>query len=162
MQLVKFTAEHADELDQLIRRTLRFCNTQDYSAERIETIIARHSATALLELSRRRYILLARHGSRIIGTASLPRNWDYAVFVDADRQRHGVGTLLMQELEKIARDSAISRLGVYSSVSAVKFYERVGFSIEATTHTAEHGRAVEMSKARRLTNRTSDQQGTGT
>jgi GNAT superfamily N-acetyltransferase len=147
MQLVKFTAEHADELAQLISRTLRLCNTQDYGAERIEAMIARHTATGLLELNRRRCILLAREGGRIIGTASLERNWVYAVFVDPDRQRHGVGTFLMQELEKIARDSAISRLGVYSSVSAVKFYERVGFAIEAKTDTAEHGRAVELSKA---------------
>ena len=147
MQLVKFTPEHADELAQLIGRTLRLCNTEDYGTERIESMIARHTAAALLELSRRRCILLALDGSRIIATASLERNWVYAVFVDRDRQRNGVGKRLMQELEKIACESTISRLGVYSSLSAVKFYERVGFAIEATTDTAEHGRAVEMSKA---------------
>jgi GNAT superfamily N-acetyltransferase len=147
MQVVEFTPEHADELAQLISRTLRLCHTQDYGAERIEAMVARHTATALLELSRRRCILLALDGSRIIGTASLERNWIYAVFVDPDLQRHGVGTRLMQELEKRARESAFSRLGVYSSVSAVQFYERVGFAIEETTDTAEHGRAVEMSKS---------------
>jgi ribosomal protein S18 acetylase RimI-like enzyme len=146
MQIVSFTPEKASETTCLVSRTLRACNLQDYGADRIERIEEEHSADALLKLAQSRDILLAMEAGAVVGTASLQRNWVYAVFVDPQQQGRGVGRALMRELERIAGEKKVRRLGVYSSVSAVGFYQQIGFIVEATIESEEHGRLTEMSK----------------
>jgi GNAT superfamily N-acetyltransferase len=127
MRIAPFSLDDADELAQLIRRTLQACNFEDYGRERVEEIAGKHSAAALIELSRRRQIVLCVGGARVVGTAALERNWIYAVFVAPEHQRAGIGTQLLQEIERIALEGHVTRLGVYSSVSTVSVYQRIGF-----------------------------------
>jgi GNAT superfamily N-acetyltransferase len=146
MQIIPFTPEKALETARLVGGTLRACNVEDYGRDRIERIAEAHSAAALLELAQRRDILLAVEAGVVVGTASLERNWIYAMFVDPQHQGRGIGRSLLQELERIAGARQIQRLGLYSSVSAVGFYKQMGFTVEATLDSEEHGRLTEMSK----------------
>jgi GNAT superfamily N-acetyltransferase len=146
MQIIPFTPEKALETACLIGGTLRDCNLQDYGRDRIERIAEAHSAAALLKLAQQRDILLAVEAGVVVGTASLERNWIYAMFVDPQHQGRGIARSLLQELERIAGERQIQRLGLYSSISAVGFYEQLGFAVEATIDSEEHGRLTEMSK----------------
>lgn len=146
MQIVPFTSERASETASLISRALRAGNVQDYGTDRIERIEREHSAAALLQLAEKRDILLALSGGLVLGTASLQRKWIYAVFVDPRHHGQGVGRALLQELERIAGQRGIQRLGVYSSRSGVGFYQQLGFTVEVAIDSEEHGPLTEMSK----------------
>ena len=57
------------------------------------------------------------------------------IFVDSDCSMKGVGSALMKEMEKRARDCSADCLIVQSSLNAVEFYRKCGFiPVELTTH----------------------------
>jgi len=85
-------------------------------------------------------------GAAIVGTASVAGNWVHAVFVHPRTQRQGLGRQLMETLESHARTHGEPWLGLYASVSAVRFYRSLGWRIERERHNEDVGRLVEMSK----------------
>jgi GNAT superfamily N-acetyltransferase len=83
-------------------------------------------------------VLVATIGSRLVGTASLDGNVVRTVFVTPDVQGRGVGSRLMAEIERIARERDIRSLTVPSSVTAERFYARLGFmALRDSYHGAE-------------------------
>jgi predicted GNAT family N-acyltransferase len=74
---------------------------------------------------------VAWDGQKPVGTARLDVLEDGRigrVAVLKDYRRRGVGSLLMQELEQIARSRGLVRLWFHSQISAVPFYESLGYS----------------------------------
>ena len=57
------------------------------------------------------------------------------LFVEAGCGVKGVGSALMKEMEKRARDCSANCLLVQSALNAVEFYRKCGFTpLELTTH----------------------------
>ena len=50
-----------------------------------------------------------------------------ALFVAPDRQRRGLGALMMAHLERIARKHRLLELNLYATLNAAPFYRRLGF-----------------------------------
>lgn len=65
-----------------------------------------------------------------------------AVYVDPEFARRGVGTALLERLEREARERDLDTLGLLASVNAVPFYERNGYD-RVTETTFEFGDGVE-------------------
>ncbi len=57
------------------------------------------------------------------------------VAVDADRQRGGVGTALVDAAEREAISLGYSRMTLHARQTAVKFYERLGYAVEGEPFT---------------------------
>lgn len=53
----------------------------------------------------------------------------YTNFVRIDRHQQGLGKILMQHIEDIARQQGKNRLNLRASVSAVVFYQKLGYAI---------------------------------
>jgi putative acetyltransferase len=63
-----------------------------------------------------------------------------AVYVDPVCGSRGVGTAILLELEKVAREHGVSRLQMDASLNAESFYEKRGYSVIARgTHTLAGG-----------------------
>jgi glutamate carboxypeptidase len=75
----------------------------------------------------KRVVFVAVSGHRIIGTASLDGRTVRTVFVAPDVQGRSVGKQLMAEVERAARDASVTVLVVPSSVTAERFYNKLGF-----------------------------------
>lgn len=77
------------------------------------------------------HVLALDDDGRAIGTARLKRTDAGAkvqrVAVAADRRRHGVGRHIMASLEDEARRVGVRRVVLSSQVSAIPFYERLGY-----------------------------------
>lgn len=54
--------------------------------------------------------------------------------IDTDVQRGGIGTLLLQELEKRAKEAGYVWMTMDARVSAQKFYEKYGYSAVGETY----------------------------
>lgn len=117
----------AGDISAVIMRALRETNAKDYTAEIIARVERSFSPDAILQLLGKRTVLVAAVGNRIVGTASLDGSLVRTVFVAPDVQAQGIGTLLMAEIERIARERNVALLTVPSSVTAESFYARLGF-----------------------------------
>ncbi|TIN16400.1 MAG: GNAT family N-acetyltransferase, partial [Mesorhizobium sp.] len=83
--------------------------------------------SAVLQLFKKRQVFVAVCGDKIVGTAGLDGTTVRSVFVDPEFQGRGVGSRLMLEIEEAARTNGATVLTVPSSVTAERFYFRLGF-----------------------------------
>ncbi|MDE5446213.1 GNAT family N-acetyltransferase [Bradyrhizobium sp. CSA207] len=118
----------ADEISAVILRTLRETNAKDYTVEIIERVERSFNPGAVRQLIDKRTVFVATVGDRVVGTASLDGSIVRTVFVAPDVQARGIGKLLMEEIERTARERNIPSLTVPSSVTAETFYARLGFN----------------------------------
>lgn len=120
--------EHDDaDISAVILCALRETNAKDYTDEIVARIERSFSPDAVRQLIAQRTVLVAAIGSRVVGTASLDGNVVRTVFVALDVQARGIGTRLMGEIERTARERSVAALTVFSSITAETFYARLGF-----------------------------------
>jgi predicted GNAT family N-acyltransferase len=75
--------------------------------------------------------LLALEGTQAIGTARLDAGYGGKIgrlAVLAAYRRRGVGAAVMEQLHEIARARSLPRLWCHAQLSAVPFYERLGYT----------------------------------
>lgn len=120
-------SDDAADISAVILRALRETNAKHYTDEIIARVERSFSSDAVRTLIARRTVVVATIGSRVVGTASLDGSVVRTVFVTPDVQARGVGKLLMAEVEHIASARNIRALTVPSSVTAERFYARLGF-----------------------------------
>lgn len=119
--------DDAADISTVILRALRETNAKDYTDEIIARIERSFSPDAVRQLIAQRTVFIASIGSRVVGTASLDRNVVRTVFVAPEVQGRGIGTRLMTEIERTARERSVASLTVFSSITAEAFYAWLGF-----------------------------------
>lgn len=85
-----------------------------------------------------------------IGSVVLRLNELRACYVSPKGIRKGIGTRIVQELERIARENGVKRLSSVSTITAEPFYRSLGYTmgrkVQHVTSTGARMDAVEMSK----------------
>jgi N-acetylglutamate synthase-like GNAT family acetyltransferase len=119
----------AINLSQLIIDNLMLVNSRDYGEEAARQLARFYSPQLLLEYAQNGNLYVAVEHSTIIGTAALDQDQVRNVFVRIDHHQQGIGKILMQHIENIARQQGKIRLSLRASVSAVVFYQKLGFAI---------------------------------
>ena len=81
--------------------------------------------------------LVAVAGSRIVGTVmggyDGHRGWIYSLAVDEDERHSGIGTALIGEMERKLKELGCLKMNLQvmpDNHGVVKFYRRLGFSVE--------------------------------
>ena len=120
-------APDAEEISRVIVRALHETNRRDYPAHVITAIVENFSPERVAEklATRRGYVAIVDRA--VVGTASLDGRIIRSVYVDPTYQGKGVGVQLMEVLEGLAREQAVSTLTVPSSITAEGFYRKLGF-----------------------------------
>ena len=121
--------DDAEEASQLFYDTVHEINSRDYSPEQIEAwapnnMDADRWSRSLAEKT----VFVADEDGEILGFAELEADGHIDRFYcHSKRQRCGVGTGLMREIESTARSRSIARLYAEVSTTARPFFERCGF-----------------------------------
>jgi GNAT superfamily N-acetyltransferase len=117
----------AEEISRVIVRALHKTNRRDYPAHVIAAVAENFSPERVAEklATRRAYVAIV--GRAVVGTASLDGRVIRGVYVDPTYQGKGIGTRLMDVLEGLARQQAVSTLSVPSSITAEGLYRKLGF-----------------------------------
>lgn len=89
-------------------------------------------------------VFVAELGGQVAGFAALVEGELDGLFVEPDLWRQGVGTALVDQAAHEARRKGLS-LSVTASSTALRFYERCGFSVEGEAQT-RFGPALRMSR----------------
>lgn len=147
MTFRKFELKDAKEISLLIRQALKLVNSKDYPEDNIKFMVDYFSPETVIELAQKRYMLIALNNTKIVGTGSLAGDTIYTVFVDPKEQGKGIGKKIMGKLEKLAKERQIRFLKVPSSITALKFYLKLGFKKEKEEMLPRSGLIIHMSKA---------------
>ena len=67
---------------------------------------------------------------RLVGFSSMNASGHlHSMFVHKDRQGRGVAGMLLSEVEKIAREYGVGRIGLEASITARPFFEARGYVV---------------------------------
>ena len=117
----------AGAISQVIVSALRETNAKDYAPEIIARLENLFSSAGVREFIRKQKVFVAVVRQQIVGTASLDGRTVRGFFVAPNAQGMGIGSRLMAEVESAAREAKIRTLVLQSSVTAERFYVKLGF-----------------------------------
>ena len=135
LRVRRFVPDDVSEVQNIIHRGLREVNGKDYSAELIEDFCAHFTAEKLLAQADSAHVYVATSSSgRILGTGTIAPYWGSAtesilltIYVLPELIGNGIGTAIVQALEKDAFSLRATRIEIPSSVTAVGFYRKFGY-----------------------------------
>ncbi|MBU1306654.1 MAG: GNAT family N-acetyltransferase [Alphaproteobacteria bacterium] len=134
-------------ISHVIIAALRTTNTNDYPEDVIERVEKSFSPSAVADLIGKRIVFVALDNEKVVGTASLDGQVVRSVFVDPQTHRQGIGRQLMSTVEQRAKALGIMTLVVPSSITAERFYQKLGYSAVRETY---HGEERTIVMERRL------------
>ena len=119
--------DDAEAISDVIIAALRATNAKDYSQAVIEQVEKSFSPSAVAALAAKRMVFVALADNRIVGTASLDGQVVRTVFVRPQLHGQGIGRQLMNTVEQTAKRLGVEILSVPSSVTAERFYQKLGY-----------------------------------
>ena len=143
----EFEPKDAVAVSDVIRQAMRVTNSKDYSMEILAPLIEYYSPEKVLLLGKERICLVAEIDSQIVGTAALEKSELCTFFVRPDFQGKGIGSLLLKAIENIAAENKIKKIEFSSSLSAVSFYEKMGYRKNGLDKEETAGRQIGMEKS---------------
>ena len=112
-----------------VESVLELCKG-DYTPEQLKSLLAQYPQRNVYEKwIRERVLVVAEHERDIVGFAQYfpPNSTIEAVHVLPAYAKQGVGKMLVQFLEEIARGQGTKTIALGSSLNAVGFYEKCGY-----------------------------------
>ncbi|MEA2952114.1 MAG: hypothetical protein QOJ96_1634 [Alphaproteobacteria bacterium] len=123
------TTADAPTISALIQRTIRITNSHDYGREIVDLICTNFTVEKVVQKMAERDVFVCFQDDVLAGTISLGDDKLHSLFVEPCLQRRGVGTLLVEYLEKHAIRRGFSLLRLSSSITARPFYESLGYQL---------------------------------
>ena len=135
MIIRRFENKDAEKVSSLIIHTVRISNIEDYSAELMEELIKNQQAENVLERAGWTHFYVAQDGNEIIGCGAIGPYWGkedesslFTIFVLPEYQGKGIGTKIIETLEKDEYFLRSKRIEIPSSITAVNFYRKFGYN----------------------------------
>jgi putative acetyltransferase len=130
-------SQDLEQILELQQQAIQVLCSRDYGPHQLDAIIlSQQQVRGLSEL-----ILLAENEQDLVGfsTALLP-SWEIGgVYVHPDYTRQGIATQLLTDLERQAIKQRKRKLSVMSSLTAVAFYQSLGFQVIRKSTFLMHG-----------------------
>lgn len=135
----KFIVEDAKEVSDLVVRTLRETNIEDYSEEYIENDVEKMDENFFIERAKwtNCYVFIDENTEKIIGVGSIGSYWGsrtesslFTIFVSPDYQGQGIGEKIIQTLESDEYFLKSTRIEIPSSITALNFYRKFGYDFK--------------------------------
>lgn len=117
----KARLDQTDEIDEIVSKTIKEIYPKYYSDEVVEFFLALHNRDTIHNdiLEDNTYVI--GYGTTILGTGTMNQNAISRVYVTPDNQHEGIGTRLMDYLEKEIIKK-YSHVNIDASLPATEFY----------------------------------------
>ena len=134
-------AADAAQIIDIHSRSIRALCSGDYTAEQIEAWIGKRTPEEMaLRIARHPFFVAQRNGKLSgFATFNMKSSELLSIYVDPEFARQGVASALMNVLLADARNKGLTALWLDASLTAVPFYERIGFVCTMETTHAFHG-----------------------
>ncbi len=141
-----FDVEDAEAVSRLIRKNLVEVNSRDYDGAVIDYMCRLFSPAYLRELTAGRVMFVAEVNGVVSGTVGLEGDEVCALYVAPDAHGQGIGERLMRHAEEVALERNIHVLHLSASLTAVGFYEKMGYVAREREESEYFGPAYIMTK----------------
>ncbi len=134
-----YRPEDLGEIMQLFRETIHAVCAGDYTPEQLDAwaAVTRDAGKWSQSLLENTAFVAERAdpGSpHILGFADLtPNGWVNRLYTHKDWQGQGIGSLLLAQLEAVARAAGLPEMRLESSITARSFYENRGYKAYGTS-----------------------------
>lgn len=130
MRIRKARPEDAKEIVKLVRDTVRKVNIKDYSKEQIEAWAKTNRADKyrkMLEEGRKVYVAIDK--GEMVGMATFKPEKEQigGFYIKHDKIGRGIGKKLNERIEKEAKKEGITEITLYSTTTAISFYQKRGY-----------------------------------
>lgn len=151
----RFQEADAEETARIIEKTLRISNGPDYSDEIIQEMIALYSRDGVLERAKTSHFYVVCDQEAIIGCGGIAGYMGresesilVTVFLLPEYQGRGLGRLMMDVLERDPLFLRSSRVVIHSSITAHKFYQKLGYAYQGGSAVPDEEGCIRMEKRR--------------
>ena len=132
------------QLIKMIRQTCRKSFKLFYPKEWIATTISRQTTKRIREKAKTMHFYVAVHNNQILGCAAIGQtsadtSGIYSFFIKTEYQGNGIGTKLLKALQKDEFWLNAQRIEVSSSLNAIPFYVKNGFTHKNGKVLVEYG-----------------------
>ena len=156
MKIRRFEEKDAKKVSELIIDTLRKTNIKDYSADTIENYVNNFQPENVLKRASWTHFYVAEEKGNIIGCGAIAPYWDkidesslFTIFISPEHQGKGIGQKIIETLEKDEYFLRAKRIEIPSSITAVPFYKKMGYSRKNGVNRADDEGIVRMEKFRK-------------
>jgi GNAT superfamily N-acetyltransferase len=106
-----------------------FSECVEMSREACDYVKKRFTAEGYLEEKAREYPFFVYDEEGVLAMGALDKDEIKKLYVDPDMHGKGVGSAMLQHLEKLARETDQHELMLYSYRNSQQFYERRGYKL---------------------------------
>lgn len=127
----KATSQDIDEFKSVIIASILELCKDCYTQKEIKSLLAQYPDRELYEKwILERVLVIAAHENNIVGFAQYypPNNSIEAVHVLPNYAKQGVGKKMIEKIEEIAKAQKAGKIILGSSLNAVGFYEKCGYT----------------------------------
>lgn len=120
------------EMQSLFHSTVLFINTKDYTQEEAEDWASCGDSVERwkMHLSNHQFVGAFNTDNKMVGYSSMNKDgYLHSMFVHKDWQGKGIASLLLTEVENMARQFGVTRITSEVSLTARPFFEKQGYSV---------------------------------
>lgn len=155
MQIRRFRETDANEVSNLIAKTLRITNSKDYSSEYIENDIKTLTPEYLIQRSQWTHFYVVCDEDIILGCGAIGPYWDkqdesslFTIFVLPEYQGNGIGRKIIETLESDEFFLRAKRIEIPSSITACEFYRKMGYDYKNGINVVDEEQLFRLEKFR--------------
>jgi len=137
MTIRLFQPEDAQKVTDLIAVTMRTTNKRDYSPEYIEGCISHMQPTDIIRRASWTHYYVILEDEKIIACGAIGPYWDsvtesslFNIFVHPVYQGKGLGRKIIETVEQDEYALRANRIEIPASITAVKFYQKMGYDLK--------------------------------
>jgi putative acetyltransferase len=128
LQIRPYQSSDGLQVGKLIYDTVRTINRKDYSETQVETWAPDPLIFSTVEES---YAYVAEYGEEIVGFGNITSDgYLHRFYVHKDFQGQGIGSLLLEALEKKAKALGLKEIFTEASITAKPFFLKNGYVVE--------------------------------
>ncbi len=142
------TRDDAAEMARIQNESIRERAAETYTEEQIDALAPPESGEEVVEhaFGEGVHAVVAERDGEVVGFGVVDLNAEVlaACFVAPEDADDGVGTVIAEELERVAADEGIEKLWTPASLNAVGFYEKMGYETVEEIDAGEHDDTVDV------------------
>ncbi len=135
LKITEYNEKYINQISNLITQNLLTINIKDYGKEKAQKMAENFTPEKLKEtFKKREKVFVALLDDEVVGTAGIEKSWycddEYwilTVFVKPENHGQNIGRKLIEKIEEYAVTLPIKKLVIPASITAHKFYYKLGY-----------------------------------
>lgn len=136
IEIKEYDNKYAQEMSKVIIQNLLEVNSKDYGMEFVKKSVKDFTTKEIQKnFPKRTKVFVAIENDLVVGTAGIDKSWynddgEYwilTVFVDVRYHKKGIGRMLIDKIEKYAKQINAKKLVIPASITGCEFYHKLGY-----------------------------------